>query len=105
MPQTKRDQTMAGIADQGCSGIADQSDFLALLHSHDELRRARHFVVLMVTDERFVNVVVAEELLRMARVLAGDLVGFAQSPQGAQGDVLEVSDRRAYEIQAAPSFR
>ena len=39
--------------------------------------------------------------MRVARVFAGDLVGFLEDAKGAQGDVLKIADRRANEIEAA----
>ena len=59
------------------------------------------FVVLVVADERFANFVVVEKLLGVARVFAGDLVDFLEDAQGPQGDVFEIADGRANEVQAA----
>ena len=41
-----------------------------------------------------------EQLLRLARVLAGDAVDRAQDAQGAQGDVFQVADGRGDEVEA-----
>jgi len=48
--------------------------------------------VFVIADQRFANVVVAEEFLRVAGVFARDLIDFLQDTQGAEGDVLEVAD-------------
>jgi len=54
--------------------------------------------VLVITDQGFVDVVVSEEFLGVARVFAGDLIYFFQDADGAQCDVFEISDRRSYQI-------
>jgi hypothetical protein len=76
MTQAKRDQSMAGIGNQRHACVADERDFRALLERDEQFGGARHFIVLVVADERFANFVVAEELLRVACVLAGDLIDF-----------------------------
>jgi hypothetical protein len=63
-----------------------------LLEGDEEFGGARHFVVLVVADERLANFVVVEEFLRVARVFAGDLVDFFEDAQGAEGDVLEIAN-------------
>ena len=59
---------------------------------------ARHFVVLVIADERFANFVVVEELLRVARIFAGDLVDFFEDAQRAQGHVFQIADGCADEV-------
>ncbi len=93
-----------GIGNQRHAGVADERDFRALLERDEQFGRARHFVVLVVADERLANFVVTEELLRVARVFAGDLVDFFEDAEGAEGDVFEIADGRADEVQAAQSF-
>ena len=98
MPQAKRDQAMARIRNQRHAGVADERDFRALLERDEQFGGASHFIVLVVADERLANFVVAEELLRVACVFAGDLIDFFQDAQGAKGDVLQVADGRANEV-------
>src|ERR1700739_3732151 len=52
----------------------------------------------MITDERLPNVVVAEKLLRVPRVFAGNLVDFFQDAERAQSNVLKVADGRGNEV-------
>src|SRR5256886_11045391 len=59
------------------------------------------FVVLVVADQRLANAVVREQLLRVARVFARDLIGFFEDAQSAQRDVLQVADRRPHKVQTA----
>jgi putative FmdB family regulatory protein len=99
--QAERDQAVAGIGDQRHSGVADESDFRALLQGQHEFGCAGQLVVFVVADERLVNVVVREELLGVAGILAGDLVHFLEHADGAQRDVLEIADGRPDKIEAA----
>jgi len=57
--------------------------------------------VFVVTDQGLVNVVLGEKLLRVAGVFAGDLIDFLEDADGAKGDVFEVADGGADEIEAA----
>src|SRR5260370_7119869 len=41
-----------------------------------------------------------QELLRVARVLTGNLVDLFQDAQGAQRDVFQISNRRGHQVQA-----
>jgi len=50
---------MAGIADTRQTGVADDGDVFAGGEFFDQLSSAPRLVVLVVADERFVNVVVA----------------------------------------------
>src|SRR5205807_1670200 len=52
-------------------------------------------------DQRLANAVVREQLLRVARVFARDLIGFFEDAQSAQRDVLQVADRRPHKVQTA----
>jgi len=54
----------------------------------------------MITDERLLNVVVAEKLLRVPGVFAGNLVDFFQDAERAQGNVLKVADGRGNEVKS-----
>ena len=101
MARTERDESIAGIADERHASITHESNFGALLHGDDELGSAGHFVVLVIADERFADFVVGEEFLRVTGVFAGDLVGFFENAEGAEGDVFEIADGRADEVEAA----
>ena len=86
---------MAGVGNKGRTSVAHKRDLCALFESDDEFGRAGHFVVFVVTDERAVNCIVRQKSLGVARVFAGDLVGFFEDAEGAQGDVFEIADRSA----------
>ena len=92
---------MSRVGYQRHSRVTHQRDFRALLHGHHQFRRARQFVVLVVADQRLANAVVREQLLRVARVFARDLIGFFEDAQSAQRDVLQVADRRPHKVQTA----
>ena len=76
--QTQRHKPIPRITDERDAGVADQRNLRALLHRDDKFGRSRQLVVFMITDERLSNVVVAEKLLRVPRVFAGNLVDFFQ---------------------------
>ena len=105
MAGAEGDEAIAWIAHERHAGVTDEGDFGALLHGEDEFRGAGHFVVLVIADERFADFVVGEEFLRVTGVLAGDLVGFFENAEGAEGDVLEVADGGADEVEAAGGGR
>ena len=62
MADAERNESMAGIGDKGHAGVADESDFGALFERENEFGSAREFVVLVVADERLVNLEVGEKL-------------------------------------------
>ncbi len=66
----------------------------------DELFGARALVVHVVADGGSVDLEVVQQLLRLARVFAGDAVYASQHAQGSQGDVLKIADWRGYEVEA-----
>ena len=80
------------------SRIADHGDPAPLLQERYQLQRSRLFVVLVVTDGRGGNVEVIQQLLRLARVLAGDAVDLFQHPQRAKCDVFQIADGRGDQI-------
>src|SRR6266487_633003 len=92
---------MPRIGDQRHTGVAHERDFRALLQGHDQLRGARQLVVLVIADERLVDVVVSKQFLRVPGILAGDLIGFLEDAQRAKRDVLEIADGRPDQIEAA----
>jgi len=103
--RTKGDESIARIADEGHACVTDEGDFGALLHGDDEFGGAGHFVVLVIGHQRFADFVMGEEFLSVARVFAGDLVGFLENAEGAKSDVLEIADRGADKVEAAGSGR
>jgi putative FmdB family regulatory protein len=100
MAEAESYQSVARIGDERRSCIADQSNFRALFQRKNEFGRAGQLVVLVIADQRFVNVVVREQLQRMAGILAGDLVYLLEDANGAKGDVLEIANGRPNQIEA-----
>src|SRR2546430_15319422 len=92
MPSAKRDKLEARVGDHRHARIGDQSDFRALLERDEQLRGARHLVVLVIADERLVDVVMLAELAGVARGLAGDLVRLSQKAQSPGRGVPEISN-------------
>jgi hypothetical protein len=101
VPSTEGDEAITGIADERHTGVRDKRDFGALLHGEDEFGGAGHFVMLMIGDEGFLNLVMREKLLGVTGVFASDLVGFFENAKGAEGNVLKIADGRADEVEAA----
>ena len=101
MPHTKSDEAIARVGHERHARVADQGDLGTLLHGEDKFRGTRKFVVLVIADERFVNIVVSEQLLRVTSVFTSDLVDFFEDAQPAQGDVFEIAYGRAHEIETA----
>ena len=94
---------MPRIGNGGSSRIAHQRHLRPLLQLDYEFRRARDFVVLVIAHQLFLNVEMRKKLHRLARVFAGDQVGFFQNAQCAQRNILEVADRCGDHIEAACS--
>src|SRR5258706_4865359 len=92
VPQAECNEAVAGIGNERHARVADQRDFRALLERHDQFRGASHLIVFVVADERLVNVVVREKLLRVARVFAGDFSAFLVDVQAAPGGVFEMAE-------------
>jgi hypothetical protein len=67
----------------------------------DDLFAAPRFVEFEIADQRFVNIEMLEQLPRPARIFSRDHVAFAQHPQRAQRDILEVANGRGDEIKSA----
>src|SRR5438105_8125390 len=57
--------------------------------------------MLVITDRGLGNTVVVQKLAGVARILAGDEIGFAKHAQGAQSDVLQIADRSRYQVKSA----
>jgi hypothetical protein len=59
----------------------------------------RCLVVLVITDRRLGDSVTIQQLARMPRVLASDQVRFFQNAHRAKGDVFQISDGRAHQVE------
>ena len=93
MSDTQCDEAMSGVRHERHSGVGHQRRAGALLELDNQLRGTGDFVVLVIADQAFPNVVMIQELLCLSRVFAGDEVHFLENPEGTQSDVFEVADR------------
>jgi hypothetical protein len=86
-------ETKAGIGDEGCTGVGDEGDAFTGAEGGEEFLDAFAFIVIVVGDEGFGDVVVIEEFSAVAGILAGDPVDLVlEDAESAEGDVFEVSD-------------
>ena len=99
MLDRQRDEPKTWIGNPRHPRVCDQSDARARLHLLHQLGRARHFVVFVVADGAGRDRVVIEQFLRLPRVFASDDIHFLQNAESAQGDVFEIADRRADQIE------
>jgi hypothetical protein len=95
------DDAFTGITDAGGSGVGDKGDALLLLKSFEDLCGAAGLVKPEAAEKRLADLVVGEEPPRMAGVFGDDDIAFAESAEGAQGDVLEVPDGGGDEVKSA----
>jgi hypothetical protein len=82
------------IGDRRHPGVRDERDPLAGCEARQELGDAGGLVVLVVGEKPRLDLVPLEQAARMPRVLGEHDVCLAQLRQDAQGDVVEVADRR-----------
>src|SRR5215203_4797686 len=95
-------EPVAGVGDEWGAGVGDESHVLGF-GPFGELGGETLFVVFVVGGEVLLYLVVSEETAGASRVLAGDEVGLAQVPQGAQGNVLQVAYRGGDHGEGHPS--
>src|SRR5262249_13275820 len=72
--------------------VGDERDFFAGGESFNQLCSAHGFVVLVMTDERFFDLIMLQQNPGVSRVLGCDKIDIFQNLQRTQGDVSEVSD-------------
>jgi len=84
----------AGVGDSGRSRVADHGDSRSRLERRCQLKGTARLIMHVIADSGGANLEVVEQLLRLARVLAGDAIDRAQHTQGAQGDVFQIADGR-----------
>ena len=70
-------KTKARIANCRRAGVGHDCDAASLLNQIDELGGALLFVVFVITDRFRCDAVVAKQLMRVARVFAGDQIDVA----------------------------
>ena len=96
-----RHQPITRIGDQRRAGVRYQRDVLASLQLAQQLFRASLLVVFVIAHQRLRNAVAVQQLARLPRVLARDLVHFPKNAQGAQRDVLQVADRGRDDVECS----
>ena len=84
----------AGVGDARHPGVRDERDALARLEPRDELGDPRRLVVLVVREQPRLDPVPLEQAAGVTRVLGEHDVGVAKLGEHAQGDVVEIPDRR-----------
>src|SRR5947208_6144008 len=85
-------QSSAGFGRPWRSGIGNERDFFAGRESLDQLRSAHCFVVLVITQHRFVDPVMLQQNPGVPGVLGRDKIDIFQNFQRPQGDVSKISN-------------
>ena len=99
---SRGDELLARIGEAGGSGVGHERDVPAALKLADELGRFAPVIELGIARQVLrPDLVLAQEDLRVPRVLARDHVDLLQDPKGAQRDILEVADRSRDEVELA----
>ena len=93
--------SIAGIGNQRHAGVRNQRHTGARLDLGHQIFRSHGFVVLVVTHQRPGDAVVVQQLARMARILTGDQIGFAQRAHSPVRDVLQVANGCGNQVQRA----
>ena len=91
-------QLKAGIGDAGSPGVGDERHAKPLLQPFQDVIPFEVLVVVEVRGERPGDAEMGQQLPGMAGVFRRDQIGFLQDAQGAQRDVLQIPDRRGYDI-------
>ena len=90
---TSTDETESRIRYSWHAGICHKRDGFAAGDFLDQRRRAGGFIVLMQAEHRLLDVMLEQEHGRMTRVLGRDEIGFTQSLQRSQCDILQIPNR------------
>ena len=94
-------QLLAGVGDARQAGIADQGHRFARLQGRQQLGQAGGPVVLVEAHQGHPDAEVVQQQTAAAGVLAGHPVGAGQHPPGPGGEVVQVADGGAHQIQNA----
>ncbi len=66
--------------------------------SFDQLGGAHRFIVLVITDQRFVDLVMLQQNSRVSRVLGRDKIDIFQNFERPQCDIAKISDGRGDDV-------
>lgn len=94
-----------GVGQSGHPGIGDEGQGFACADAAQNLFDAGAFIELMAGDHGGGQAVAVEEPPGVAGVFGEDMGGVAQDAQGAQGDVFQVADGRADQVEAWREWR
>ena len=95
------DDPVAGIRHTGHAAVGDDRDVFTGVEPFDDFGRARVLVALEHRDERRADVEAVQEAAGPARVLRGDQRHRGERLARAVGQIAEVPDRRADEVEDA----
>ena len=95
----------AGVGDAGHAGVGDEGEGFAGADAREDFLLAGALVEFVAGDHGRGDAVAVEEDARVPRVFGEDVRGRPQDAQGAQGDVFEVADGRADEVEAGRERR
>ena len=95
----------AGVGDAGHARIGDEGEGFAGAEAGEDFVFAGALVEFVAGDHRGADAVAVEQEAGVAGVFGEDMGGGAQDAQGAQGDVFEIADGRADEIEAGRERR
>src|SRR5262249_38487980 len=91
--------------DQRSSGIRNDRDVLTRAQCAEKFLYARLFIVFVIAHEPRRDTVVIQQLARLAGVFACGKIHFAEDAQRGRGNVLQIADRRIYDIQRSTHGR
>ncbi len=95
-----RNQPASGIADSRHPCIRNYCDPRSRFQLLNQFGGALPLIVLVATDGRRFDLEMIQQLLRLARVFAGDAVGALQYVERAQRNVAEIADGRRDKIKS-----
>ena len=91
-------QPCARVGKPRHSSVGNKSDIFSGGDAFHEFGCAHRFVMLMVTDERFSDAEMFQQVSRMPRVFRRDYVRRSENFKGSFRDVVKIPDRRAYDV-------
>ena len=92
-------QVVSRVRDGGSAGVGDERHALPFAEAPQDPRPRPRLVVLVEDDHRRADLVAVQQLHRPPRVLAGDHRRLLEDAHGAEGDVLQVPQRRRHDVQ------
>jgi uncharacterized protein len=97
-------QTVTGITDQRRTGIRHQRQIVATLQPFDQLRGALLLVVIVITDQVFLNAKFVQQPRGMTGILGSHCIHRGQHSKCAPGYVIQISHRGTDNMKHARHF-